>query len=565
MPTRQKVKGIKFGTLASYNQQTHDADMLYFITDKGLLYRGNSIVVPRNYTSYVKQDATQDNDEYVTFSVETYGNGGQQGQTLTFDVYSRTAVNNIVATLQTAIANHIAAIAARDRLGHVKLSDDTRDSTHNADYGLTHNEAFAATPAAVARALAQANEYTDQQIAAIAGAMLFKGTLGTADAYDPSASYAVGDYCTHGTGTSEKLYRCNTATTGTWNASHWTEVARTVKALPATHTVGWTYRIVAPGTYAGHSCEVGDLVICVASGTAANNDHWTVAQNNIDGAVTADADLDANAIILGNGGKTVKKMAVTSQIGQVVRSGANGPEWNVIRPFDIGISYGEATQFSGVRYQVESLSSMQVYDGSVVAVTCPNGLPASAKLKVGNTAYPAVKFRGAAITEGLVAAGDTATMVYDATASCWNIVAIDRQAPASLQGFANDLIMRGTCNTAEATTTKVADIAANSAQGMLVAISFTASVPAGATLKLSSAEAAAHAIMHRGAAIAANVIRSGDTATLVYDASSGTGLWHLIAIDRPFDSAPTSGSHNLVDSDAVYQAIDNATLYWEEM
>ncbi len=568
MPTqRQKVKGIKFGTLASYNQQTHDADMLYFITDKGLLYRGNSIVVPRNYTSYVKHDATQDNEEYVTFSVETYGNGGQQGQTLTFDVYSRTAVNNIVATLQTAITNHIAQLATGSDLGHVKLSDSTDDTTHDAAYGAQAGatEAFAATPAAVARALAQANGYTDQQIAAIAGAMLFKGTLGTADAYDPSASYAVGDYCTHGTGTSEKLYRCNTATSGNWNASHWTEVARTVKALPATHTVGWTYRIVAPGTYAGHRCEVGDLVICVASGITDNNGHWTVAQNNIDGAVTADADLDANAIILGNGGKTVKKMASPNQLGQVVRNGANGPEWNVIRPFDIGISYGEATQFSGVRYKVESLSSMKVYDGSVVVVTCPNGLPASARLNVGNTAYPAVKYRGAAITEGLVAAGDTATMVYDATASCWNIVAIDRQAPASLQGFANDLIMRGTCNTAEATTTKVADIAANSAQGMLVAISFTASVPAGATLKLNSAEAAAHAIMHRGAAIAANAIRSGDTATLVYDASSGTGLWHLLAIDRPFDSAPTSGSHNLVDSDAVYQAIEYATLYWEEM
>lgn len=566
MPTqRQKVKGIKFGTLASYNQQTHDADMLYFITDKGLLYRGNSIVVPRNYTSYVKQDATPDNEEYVTFSVETYGNGGQQGDTLTFDVYSRTAVNNIVATLQAAIANHIAAIAASDRLGHVKLSDDTRDSTHNADYGLTHNEAFAATPAAVARALAQANEYTDQQIAAIAGAMLFKGTLGTADAYDPSASYAVGDYCTHGTGTSEKLYRCTTATTGTWNASHWTEVARTAKALPATHTVGWTYRIVAPDTYAGHSCEVGDLVICVASGTAANNEHWTVAQNNIDGAVTADADLDADAIILGNGGKTVKKMAA-GLYGQIVRIGPNGPEWHNLEPFDIGISYGEAILQAGVRYDVAALTNMPARDGGIIAVTCPTGLAASAKIKANQLgSFQDVKFRGAAITEGLVAAGDTATMVYDATASCWNIVAIDRQAPASLQGFANDLIMRGTCNTAEATTTKVADIAANSAQGMLVAISFTASVPAGATLKLSSAEAAAHAIMHRGAAIAANAIRSGDTATLVYDASSGTGLWHLLAIDRPFDSAPTSGSHNLVDSDAVYQAIDNATLYWEEM
>lgn len=563
---RTKVKGIKYGTLAAYNaMQSHDQDMLYFITDKGLLYRGESIVIPVNVTTYTKHDASVANQEYVNFRVETYGNDPEHPTVLTFDVYSRTAVNNIVATLQTAITNHIAQLATGSNLGHVKLSDETTDNTHNANYGATHDEAFAATPAAVARALAQANDYTDQQIAAIAGAMLFKGTLGTADAYDPSASYAVGDYCTHGTGTSEKLYRCNTATTGTWNASHWTEVARTVKALPATHTVGWTYRIVAPGTYAGHRCEVGDLVICVASGTAANNEHWTVAQNNIDGAVTADDDLDADAIILGKGGKTVKKMAAPDQPGQVVRSGANGPEWNVIRPFDIGISYGEATQFSGVRYQVESLSSMKVYDGSVVVVTCPNGLPASARLNVGNTSYPTVKYRGAAIAEGLVAAGDTATMVYDATASCWNIVAIDRQAPASLQGFANDLIMHGTCNTAAANPSKVANISSLSAQGMVVAIQFAADVPANATLKLSTGESVAHAIMHRGAAIAANAIRGGDTATLIYDASSGTGYWHLLAIDRPFDSAPTSGSHNLVDSDAVYQAIENATLYWEEM
>ena len=62
----------------------------------------------------------------------------------------------------------------------------------------------------------------------------------------------------------------------------------TVTALPATHNVGWTYRVITAGTYAGVKCEVGDLIICIADGTAANNAHWTVAQTNIDGAVIRD-------------------------------------------------------------------------------------------------------------------------------------------------------------------------------------------------------------------------------------------------------------------------------------
>ena len=567
---RTKVKGIKYGTLAAYNaMQSHDTDMLYFITDKGLLYRGESIVIPVNVTTYTKHDASGANQEYVNFRVETYGNDPENPTVLTFDVYSKTAVDNILSTINTAIANHIAQLATGSNLGHVKLSDATDDTTHDAAYGAQAGatETFAATPKAVALALQAANQYTDEQIAGIAGAMLFKGTLGTAATYSTSIEYAVGDYCTHGLGSNEKLYRCNTATTGNWNDRHWTEVARTVGTLPATHTIGWTYRIVAPGTYAGKPCEVGDLVICVESGTAANNDHWTVAQNNIDGAVTADADLDADAFVLGNGGKTVKKMHPGST-GQVMKQGTNGPVWGDPLPADICDAFGFIEDFdrNGVALLEGPLTPR---DGSIVSIQFVNDVPANAKLKVGNSSSEAyyIMHRGAAIAANVIRGGDTATLmlVEKGTTIFWYLLCVDRQAPGSLQGFANDLIMRGTCNTAEATTPKVADIAANSAQGMMVAIRFTASVPAGATLKLRSAEAAAHAIMHRGAAIAANVIRGGDTATMIYDASSGTGLWHILAIDHTFDATPTSGSHNLVDSDAVYQAIENATLYWEEM
>ena len=75
----------------------------------------------------------------------------------------------------------------------------------------------------------------------------------------------------------------------------------TVTQLPATHSVGWTYRVITAGSYAGQNCEVGDLVICITDGTSANNAHWTVAQTNVDGAVTHDAALTADQIIVGDG------------------------------------------------------------------------------------------------------------------------------------------------------------------------------------------------------------------------------------------------------------------------
>lgn len=80
----------------------------------------------------------------------------------------------------------------------------------------------------------------------------------------------------------------------------------TVTALPATHKTGWTYRVITAGSYAGQNCEVGDLIICIADGTSANNAHWTVAQTNVDGAVTHSAALTADNIVVGNGSGQVK-------------------------------------------------------------------------------------------------------------------------------------------------------------------------------------------------------------------------------------------------------------------
>ena len=82
----------------------------------------------------------------------------------------------------------------------------------------------------------------------------------------------------------------------------------TVTALPDTHSIGWTYRVLTAGTYAGVKCEIGDLIICIADGTAANNAHWTVAQTNLDGAVIGPASATSGnfALFDGTSGKLIK-------------------------------------------------------------------------------------------------------------------------------------------------------------------------------------------------------------------------------------------------------------------
>ena len=81
----------------------------------------------------------------------------------------------------------------------------------------------------------------------------------------------------------------------------------TVTALPSTYQTGWTYRVITAGTYAGQVCEVGDLIIAIADASGdGSNDDWTIAQTNIDGAVTHSDALTADNIVVGNGAGSVK-------------------------------------------------------------------------------------------------------------------------------------------------------------------------------------------------------------------------------------------------------------------
>ena len=54
----------------------------------------------------------------------------------------------------------------------------------------------------------------------------------------------------------------------------------TITSLPNSHIAGWTYKVITAGTYANEECAIDDLIICITSGTSANNDHWIIIHNS---------------------------------------------------------------------------------------------------------------------------------------------------------------------------------------------------------------------------------------------------------------------------------------------
>lgn len=129
--------------------------------------------------------------------------------------------------------------------------------------------------------------------------------------------------------------------------------------LPTTHEQGWTYRVATAGTYAGKVCEVGDMIICVTDGTAANNDHWAVIQNNVDGAVYrgTNAFTDKNIIIADGTAGKVKSSGVTITTATPAASSTSAtiPTSNAIWSAITGASgYGKVGTVTGVQVQATS-------------------------------------------------------------------------------------------------------------------------------------------------------------------------------------------------------------------
>lgn len=162
-----------------------------------------------------------------------------------------------------SIANNVTKTAAATTAGYIPKFNNTTgviENGYSVQTTLASSSSAIPTAAAVVAAI-------DNKIAA-ADAMIYKGTLGTNG---------------------------------------------TVTKVPANgYKVGWTYKVITAGTYAGIKCEVGDMLIAInngpVSGTTVVNADWTVVQANIDGAVTGPASATAGHIAVFDGatGKVIK-------------------------------------------------------------------------------------------------------------------------------------------------------------------------------------------------------------------------------------------------------------------
>lgn len=149
--------------------------------------------------------------------------------------------------------------------------------------------------------------------------------------------------------------------------------------LPATHKVGWTYKVATAGTYAGKACELGDMIICVKNGTVAADADWTVVQNNIDGAVTGPVSATDNAVALFSSttGKVIKDSGVT--INKSTDTGALDGTSDAKVPTSKAVKDAitsavnaldaDVTSASGTKVQVEVVEADGVITGVTVTET----------------------------------------------------------------------------------------------------------------------------------------------------------------------------------------------------
>lgn len=551
MPTPQEVRlpdvlGIKFGPLANYIAMREvDPNTLYFIMDRGLIFRGKKLCTPIN----VVEAATTGTgaSQQTTFTLTYYGEDPAHPHIQNITVYTKAAIDAVLATINTSINTHKALVATFAQLGHVKLSDAIDDTVHDENYGETHDESFAATPAAVAAALEAANLYTDQQIAEALQAVHQKGTYGlAADGADETRPLNEIDAVEGDT------YIC----------------ISTIANAPYVN---------GQGQAATYNLEPGDNILClqdavVSGGVVTTPARWTIVPNMSQNAViteNANTVLTNNTIVLGAGNKKVKRLAAGTQ-GQMLRQGASGPQWVTHVNADHGIGYGVCETPLDEPDKEVPFTGFKLQEGATVAVLFMAGVEERDFLTVGDTEKFPIIYHNYYIGKDVITKGDTATFMYTEKydygeeseyRGAWVVISIDQphDVPGQLSAFQNNIQGIGVCNTATGTAAKTASISGVIiGKGSVFAIRFTYDVDSSATLNINGS--GAKNMLHRNAALGAGQILGGDTVTFISDGIS----YHVLSIDRPFDQAPTANSHNLIDSDAVYQAIEAAKLKWEE-
>lgn len=246
-------------------------------------------------------------------------------------------------------------------------------------------------------------------------------------------------------------------------------------AALTSHKKGMTFVVTTAGTYVGNVCELGDTIICKATGTVASDADWFVVQKNIDGAVTGPASSISGRIAtfdgttgkkIVDGGKTIAEVLAEAKnlanaTGTLaIANGGTGQSTLAGAKSTLGVTAletrataleggttpaGKATQLASGRYidgvlfdgtgnvnhystcattavtaaKVVALAGFSLIAGANVSVLfAQTNSVAAPTLNVNSTGAKAIFYNGAALTAenaGVISAGNVIELVYDGT------------------------------------------------------------------------------------------------------------------------------------------------------
>lgn len=92
-------------------------------------------------------------------------------------------------------------------------------------------------------------------------------------------------------------------------------------------------------------------------------------------------------------------------------------------PAKLGIGYGTCTTAEATKAKVSSISNYTLTVGGIVAIKFSHAVPAGSTLNITSKGAKAIYHKGAAIADGVIKAGDTATFMYSTQ---YHLVSVDR-------------------------------------------------------------------------------------------------------------------------------------------
>lgn len=90
-----------------------------------------------------------------------------------------------------------------------------------------------------------------------------------------------------------------------------------------------------------------------------------------------------------------------------------------------GFAYGTCGTAATTAAKAVTITNYTLSEGSICSIKFTNAVPANATLNINSKGAKSIYYKGAAITAGVIKAGDTATFIYSTR---YHLISIDRIA-----------------------------------------------------------------------------------------------------------------------------------------